>query len=183
MMGVVAGTSSYGTLAEATTYFEDSVLFSVWSGLPEVKRSQGLTTATRQLEMQAWDGQKEVSTQILDFPRTGLTDCEGNPITPEESLVFAKNASFEYALAILTNPSILNKSDVTGTNIKKIEAGSAKVTYFSPVKGTKYPTQVLSLVKCFFAGSSGGLVSMGVSGNGDTSSFSSGAYDLSRGFK
>jgi len=183
-MALVVGTNSYGSQSEADAYFEDSVHNNTWSSYTSEQKDQGLVTATRQLERQSWDGTKEDSTQILDFPRTGLYDCAGNSITADESLTYIKEAEFEYSLAILQDNSILTSSNVSGSNIKKAEAGSAKVTYFRPVTGTKYPLPVLNIVKCFFLGNSSSTPTMRVSGNSDGSSFTSApAYGLNRGFK
>ncbi len=183
-MALVVGGNSYGSQAEADTYFADSINNTLWSAYSSAQKDQGLVTATRQLELQAWDGTKEVDSQDLDFPRTGLTDCEGNSVTADESLEIAKEGQFEYALALLQDSSLLTTTNVTGTNIKKLEAGSAKITYFRPEKGSKYPLQVLSIMKCFFLGnSSTDATSMSVSGNDDCSSFTdSDQYGLVRGF-
>lgn len=184
-MALVVGSNSYGSQAEADTYFEDSINGGIWTAFTSTLKDQGLVTATRQLELQSWQGEKEVPSQDLDFPRTGLIDCEGNSVTANESLEIAKEGQFEYAFALLQNPSILTTTNNTGTNTKKIEAGSAKITYFRPERGSKYPLPVLNIMKCFFLGnSSSDATSMSVSGNCDSSSFTGDdRYGLIEGFK
>lgn len=184
-MALVVGSNSYGSQAEADTYFADSINNSIWTAFSSTQKDQGLVTATRQLELQAWAGEKEVPSQDLDFPRVGLTDCEGNSVSAAESLEIAKEGEFEYALALLQDPSLLNSTNTTGTNTKKIEAGSAKITFFRPQSGSKYPLQVLTIMNCFFLGnSSSAATSMSVSGNCDSSSFTNDKSNgLVEGFK
>ncbi|MBL4904288.1 MAG: hypothetical protein JKY62_16820 [Desulfocapsa sp.] len=182
-MALTVGSNSYGSRTEANTYFGDSINSDIWTAFSNTKKDQGLVEATRLLERELWQGTKEVALQDLHFPATGVTDCAGVAVDPADTLETAKVGQFEYALALLNKPSLLNSTDATGTNLKQAGAGSAKVIFFKPKKGSKYPLQVLSVMKCYFAGSDGGT-GMVSSGTGDSTSFDDcNSYDVTQGFK
>lgn len=185
-MALVEGTNSYGNRSEADDYFDDSINFATWDAYTNAQKDQGLVEATRVLERQQWGGEKEVPSQDLHFPATGLIDCSGNAVTAAESLEIMQEAQYEYALALLGNSDLLTTRDATGTNIKKLEAGSAKITYFRPETGSRFPLSVTELVSCFFLGASstGSLSGSYASGTDDSSSFTdlSSTYGLSKGF-
>ena len=179
-MALIVGTNSYGSVVDANTYFSTSVAIADWEQFDTAAKERGLITVTGLLEQVHWSGTKEDSQQTLAFSRIGLISPEGTVLTAPQSLALIKKASYEYALAVLKDPSILNSTNVTGSNIKKVEAGSAKVTYFKPIAGTKYPLQVLSLIKDHIGGSRSS--SSYVSGNTDNSSFLCPNSSRSRGF-
>lgn len=151
-MALVVGTNSYGSRAEADTYFNDSLRKDDWSAIAGSRKDQALVEATRVLERQAWAGQKEVSSQTLEFPRTGLTDCQGNSVTAARSLEIIKEAQFEYALLLNGDIGALSSTDATGTNTKRLKAGSAEIEFFRPQEGTRFSVIVHELIGCFLAG-------------------------------
>ena len=110
-MSLIEGINSYGDRAEADIYFDDSVKKAQWDTFVNASKDQGLVEATRILERQEWGGTKEVSTQALHFPATGLIDCAGNVVTAAESLLTMQEAQYEYALSLLTNPALLTTRD------------------------------------------------------------------------
>lgn len=182
-MALVVGSNSYGSRAEADAYFNDSLRKDAWAAIVNATKDQGLIEATRVFERQAWAGEKEVPGQDLAFGRTGLTDKDGVTLTPAETLEVAKEAQFEYALYLITDPTALGTRDATGSNTKKLEAGSAKVTYFKATKGSRFPLTVTDLIGDWFGGNAGTAIGGVVSGNCDSSSFTnSEEYGLSKGF-
>lgn len=179
-MALVVGTNSYGSRAEADTYFADSLKADEWKVFTSKKKDQGLVEVTRILERENWLGEKEVPSQLLAFGRTGLTQ-HGDDITAAESLTIIKTAQFEYAYALLSDPKLLGKSDATGSNVKSVKGGSARVEFFRATKGGRYPTTVTDIIKEFINGK-GGISGSFASGTGDCTEFESGKYDKSRGF-
>lgn len=181
-MSLVAGTNSYGSLAEADAYFSDSLKKEEWFAIGSTKRNQGLIEVTRVLEREAWDGTKEDSEQNLAFPRTGLT-CNGETVTAAQSLETMKTAEFEYAIDVIAKPAILDNKDPLGlNNIKSAGAGPAKVEFFSQSKSSKFPQVVKEIISCFLGGSD--TTDIFASGTDDVSSFSDPTlYDLSEGYK
>ncbi len=171
-MALIVGTNSLGSREEADAYFADSLRSAFWSAYNGTLKDQGLVEATRVLERQGWQGSKEVPEQVLSFPRTQLT-CRGESVTPEDSLALAKEAQFEYALALLMDPSMLNNTDATGTNTKRLKAGSAEIEFFRSTRGTRFPVIIQDIIGCFLDSGlafSGGITPE-VSGTDAESSF------------
>ena len=183
-MALVVGTNSYGSRAEANTYFDDSLRKAEWAAFSDDTKDQGLIEATRVFERQAWAGEKEVPSQTLAFPRTGLLDKDGNSLTGAETLAIVSEAQFEYALVLINDIDALNVRDATGSNVKQVGAGSAKIIFFKSTKGSRFPLTVTDLIGDFFGGSGSTVIGGFVSGNCDSSSFTDldGNYGLNKGF-
>ncbi len=171
-MALVVGTNSYASRADADAYFNDSLRKAEWAAYGGSTKDRGLIEATRVFERQVWAGSKEVPSQTLAFPRTGLLDKEGEALTGAETLVIIGEAQFEYALVLLADSDALNTRDATGSNVKSVGAGSAKIVFFKATKGSRFPLTVTDLVGDWFGGS-GAVVGGFVSGNCDESSFTS----------
>lgn len=177
---IVLDTNSYAVLADADAYFNSSIRADNWDAFDLIKKQQGLVEATRVLERQTYQGEKEVPSQNLAFPRTGLKDKEGVELTGPDSLAIAQEAQFEYALFLLENMKKLGERDSTGkSNLKSAGAGSAKVEFFRPQKSYRFPLAVQELLGEFISGS-GGLVGL-ASGTGATTSFDA-EYGTTRGY-
>ena len=121
-MALLKGVNSYSNVAEADAYFEDDIRFNTWDALTEAVKERALVTGSRQ-----------ISLQVVAECKLPLDEAD---ITP--SLM---NASFEFAIAIITNPDIVTQ-DSTGSNLKRAKAGSAEVEFFQPQTGTRFPTNV-----------------------------------------
>ncbi len=181
-MALVVGENSYASQAEADAYFADSLRAAQWNGYTTEQKDAGLIEVTRIMERGTYKGEKEVPTQALAFPRSGVTDCDGNAITPADTLVMAKEAQFEYAILVIATPALLSQRDATGSNTKRLKAGSAEIEYFRPTIGGRLPTTVQDILKCMLAGSTGnGISGSASSGTGDSSSFNAN-YDLNKGY-
>jgi hypothetical protein len=174
-MALIAGTNSYGDRAEADTYFADSLQNAAWSAFSDPAKDQALVEATRILERRTWLGTKEVAIQALAFPRLGLTDKYGAALTGAETLALIKIAQFEYALFLSLNPSLVTTNDATGSNVKRLKAGSAEIEYFRAKKGSRFPTAVNETVGCFLVSGAASGLGGAVTGNADASSFTN--YD------
>ena len=66
---ITVGIDTYTTLEEANTYFESTLKYSAWSALPEDIKEICLKTACRKMETLLFTGNKELETQLLEFPR------------------------------------------------------------------------------------------------------------------
>ncbi len=179
-MALVVGENSYGSRADADTYFADSLRAAAWAAIADATKDQGLIEATRIFERQAWAGEKETPGQTLAFGRTGLFDKDGLTLTPAETLLTAQEAEFEYALFLVTDPTQIDTREATGSNTKKLEAGSAKITYFKRIAGTRFPLTVTDLLGDWFGGSASSSAGGFVSGNCDESSFTTPDADYGR---
>lgn len=97
---------------------------SAWAALtPEVK-AQADVSATRLLQRQAW--------------RDGVPPVEDAPLVVQQATALL-------AADIAAKPS-LGDSASTGSNIKAVGAGSARVEFFSPVAGTLLPSAAWALL-------------------------------------
>jgi hypothetical protein len=170
-MALVAGTNSYGTRAEADAYFNDSLRSEIWASFATSKRDQALIEATRILERIPYNGTKTSPSQTLEFSREGLSDVNGIALTGAETLAIMKEAEFEYAVFLLGKPAAINEADSSGrANVKSVGAGSAKVAFFRPLKGVRFPISIRELIGTFISGA-GSLTATVVSGTGGTTTF------------
>lgn len=180
-MALVVGTNSYINVADADIYFEHAIHADAWDAAPAATKESALVTATRTLDRQGWLGEKyqDAPTQVLDFPRSGLTDSEGDAVdetaVPQE--IF--DATCEYGLALI-NDAALQDQQNTGSNIKKVKAGSAEIEYIRGTSGPRFPTIVNELIGLWLKGTSeysGPFLS-----GADNESNLSDTFGLNRGF-
>lgn len=179
-MALVVGTNSYISVADADTYFEDAIHASVWSSASPGDKAKALVTATRFFDRQNWNGSKyqDAPTQVLDWPRSGLTDSNGNALDETEVPQEILDATCELALTLLQNPSAQDSTD-TGSNIKRMKAGSVEIEYIRGTSGTRFPTIINELVGLWLTVSSS-LSGPFIYGADNESSFSEN-FDLNRG--
>ena len=181
-MALVVGTNSYIDVADANTYFADAIHAEVWEVATPDDKAKALVTATRYLDRQKWNGSKyqDAPTQVLDWPRSGLTDAEGNEVdetaVPQEIL----DATCELALALLANPA-LQDQDSTGSNIKKMKAGSVELEFIRGTAGKRFPTIIDELIGLWLTSRSSAYTGLFVSGADNESSLSD-SFDLTRGY-
>jgi hypothetical protein len=125
------------------------------------------------------------SAQLMDWPRT-ITSCP-DLVVPDTTIPDdIKAAQCELAAYFAANPTaeVGSGADITGTNIKKVEAGSAKVTYFSPQSGSPYPLTTWQLLSKYRLGACTTSAGMTAFGTGDSSAFTDVCdnYGLTRGY-
>lgn len=158
---VVAGTNSYGSLADALTYLDDSPSGAAFLSFDADSQARFLITATRLIERQCLLGVPTDPMQDLHFPATGLTDQYGNAIDSATIPIAVQQAEFELASALSQDPD-LELVDTTGSNIRVVKAGSASVEYFrpggvgGPASSTRFPPAVQDLIGPFLCGARGG---------------------------
>jgi hypothetical protein len=178
-MALVVGTNSYVDVATADTYFEHAIHAAAWVAATDELKANALVSATRSLDRQDWEGEKYQESQTLDFPRSGLTDSEGNAV--DETLVpqEIKDATCEYGLALIEDPTLAGQSN-TGSNIKRLKAGSAEIEYIRGTNGQRFPTIVFELIGPWLSGTST-YSGPFVSGADNETGFSD-TFDLNRGY-
>lgn len=152
-MTLVVGTNSYIDRADADTYFEDAIHAAPWTASSNDTKEDALVTATRMLDRQEWVGTKTNPLQALDWPRTGVTYSDGTAVDPLTVPQFILDATCELALALIVNPSIQSSTN-SGSNVKRLKAGSAEIEYFNSTSGAgRFPTIVAELVNPYLASS------------------------------
>jgi len=129
----------YASVTEADAILlVDSRRASAWSALLVDAKAARLAEATRLLDELRWRGSPTVPGQR--FPRTGLTDLDGVPVTDSDV-----PSEVEYACAQLAaDLTIAGESAVSGgSNIKRVEAGAVVVEFFEAVNAEVTPPEYL----------------------------------------
>lgn len=177
-MALTVGTNSYVSVANADTYFDDAIHGTTWEDADPTDKAKALVTAYRMLDRVRWAGDRTVSSQAQDWPRTGLTDLEGNEIDSGSVPQFVIDAQCELALSLLSDATVQTNSD-TGSNIRSLKAGSAEIEFFTSQSGPRFPTIVHELIGYYIEGGSFSNTPF-IDGAGETSSI--GSFDLSEGY-
>ena len=119
-MALVKGTNSYGTVAEADTYFEDRLDRAAWTNADDDQKSQALITATSILDDMTWTGVAVSESQTLAFPRTGsyFDPRLGITVALDDTVpTRIDNATFELAYHYLNNDGLLDETG-SATNLQ-----------------------------------------------------------------
>jgi len=153
-MALVVGTNSYINVADADTYFGDLIHAELWTAASEETQAKALVTATKMLDRRYWAGTKYSDAQALDWPRSGLTDPEGNEVAEDAVPQFVLDATCELALALIEDPSIQAPDDAG--NIKSIKTGTVGVEWFGSgavgLSSSGLPQIVEELIGYYLAG-------------------------------
>lgn len=160
-----------------------------WSSLTTLQKQQAIISAARLLDRAVlWSGTKTSAAQALQWPRDGATNgCTGTAVTDGTTPDDIAYGEFELAALIAADAGLLTSSG-SGSNTKRVKAGSAEVEFFQPTIGTsddtRLPQAVHDLVGCFVDGANGVTPTGGfASGTTDTSSFDDcDDNELSRGY-
>ena len=148
----------YVVVADADDYLSASLYATDWTGATADDQARALVMATRLLDRQEWDGSKAESANTQDWPRSGLSDENGDTISDLAIPQFLKDATAELALVLLGSQDV---ETFTETEIQSVSAGSAQVTFFRDGSSAtkRFPTAVQELVGDYLAGSnSSGLI-------------------------
>ena len=124
-MALVVGTNSYISVADADIYFSDNLQFDSWDDLTNNKKSRALVTASGQ-----------ISLAVIEECKLPFT-----PPTTEE----LEHATAELALAMTLDSSVITQKN-TGSNTRRVKAGSAEVEFFNPQKGARFPPIVTNIL-------------------------------------
>lgn len=157
----------YSDISDADDYFNGSTRFSDWDGLTTDEKGRALVSSTRLLERQTWQGNKTDSGQDLAFPRTGLTDRDGNEV--DDSTIPADVIEASQLLALFIHLEELNEQTSSTEDLnKRIKAGSVEIEKFRADKDTvkKFPNQIIELIGAFLASQTiiAGSLSFGTDG-------------------
>lgn len=161
---------------------------STWSTATDLQKQQALISAARFMDRAVvWTGEKTVAAQDREWPRDGAVDgCNGDEAvpdgtTPDEIAL----GEFELADLLFLDASI-QAGTGTGSNVKKVKAGSAEVEFFTGTSGTsdetRLPTSVNDLVNCFIEGSAVTSTSFGTDDDDADPGYEADDFDLSQGY-
>lgn len=155
-MALLKGTNSYLDNSDADTYFADALHSAVWDAATEANQNKALVTATRMLDRQRWEGAKTGDPQALQFPRTGLTDRDGNAVSSVTVPADVESATAELALALLTDADVQTTAN-SGSNVEEVDAKGVSVTFFrtDSTIAPRFPAIVDELIAAFLVGGAG----------------------------
>lgn len=109
-----------------------------------------------------WDGTMACGRDLqgLAWPRSGVTDCNGDSIPDDEVPVEVQQATYIAALAEISTPGILTPTITPGKQVKRVKVDVIEEEYMTPqeqgVNGSADPietlrpvlTSVSDLLKC-----------------------------------
>lgn len=148
--------TSYATVAEADAYLNiDVTREATWEALVSEDKEKKLIMATRRLDLLDWNGSKTggEGTQEAAWPRTGVTYPDGTSVSTTEVPIEVQNATILLAGTIALTPATSN-AGTTGSNRKRLKAGSAEIEFFSPTDGVPLQDQTaFNLISIFLGGS------------------------------
>ena len=76
----LAGFNCYISLADANTYHDERLHNTAWTNSATSDKTKSLIWATRTLDTMKWRGVRTSGTQLLEFPRRGLSYYESSSI-------------------------------------------------------------------------------------------------------
>lgn len=141
----VAGTTTpvtvYGTFAAAKDYIGSmyGAQYAAWTALTDDDKKRTLIAALRWLEQQAWD-----TVTAANF-------------TARDAIAAFGLAEYELAVLIVGDATLTQNLD-TGSNLRSVGAGSARVEFFTPQSlqfgnATVLPPAIMRLVGQYLAAS------------------------------
>lgn len=156
----------YSDLDAADEYLAADFGATAWRDeADEDQKARAKVTAFRLLNTVRWRGEKTDEDQTAAFPRSGmgLDDIDDDEI-PQE-IIDAENV---LAKLIHAGSPVVSSSS-SASNIKRQQAGSVSIEYFSPIiigQPSRWPQEVLDLIRRFFGGtgSAGGSIATGTCG-------------------
>ena len=171
----------YASRETAETYALGTFGNAEWEAASNNQKERALISATRQFEAVKWCGSKTSASQALAWPRTGLTDREGNTLASDTIPEAVINGNIELAFSIVSETFAANQATAAG-NIKRLKADEAEIEYFralSTAATALFPKTVLDWVGLWICGSgSSGALSYGTDGE---SAYETG-YTFNEGF-
>lgn len=132
-------------IADAKVYFLAKIGSSVWTDSEKIQKQQGLVTATRWI--------RRYLTQQLVDPAT-VPDANDTPAP-----LLVAQATYETAFVLIVTPAAQDQAN-TGSNKKRLKAGSAEIEFFRPTAGTPLP-QIANDLLAEFLNEIGGTATTG----------------------
>lgn len=169
---LVVGTNTYQLQASANTILGDNIATAKWATKPSATKDAALITAFNLMETQRWQGEKTqpAPTQTAQHPRTGLVNCNGEAIDSATIAPDVIRAQALLAFELSEDPTLAGGT-TTGSNIKKLQAGSASIEFHERTNDSgdpvnfRFPPRVQELLACYLEGVlTGGVEAIGADG-------------------
>ncbi len=148
---------AYASVAEGNAYLNtDPLRGAAWDALDAEGKGKMLVSATRRLDLERWKGVKTGGEGVQEekWPRTGVTYLDGTAVSTAEVPKELENATILLAGSIALDAKNAD-SGTSGSNVKRVKAGSAEVEYFrATTPGSAMQDEsVMDLIRQFLAGS------------------------------
>ena len=141
----------YASVAEANEYLTvDPTRSATWDGLTDFQKGSYIIAATRRLDLLTWQGEKTGgASQANKWPRTNVTYPDGSDVSTTEVPLEVENATILLAGSIAIDTGVAD-AGTSGTNTKRVKAGSTEVEFFAPKDGVPLQDKtVYDLIKIF----------------------------------
>lgn len=141
----VGGTSSnsYVTQAEATAYFAGRLDVTTWTSASSNDKDAALMMATARLDAETYTGSRVFTDQRLHWPRYSTFDRDGIVLDHTTIPLVIQQATFEFALALLREPTLLGDTGLEW--FENVKIGSLDVTPRS-ITSARLPAFVKQLI-------------------------------------
>lgn len=129
----VAAANAFVTRAEliayAADYYPDTVVGDDTDTDAAIMRASAWLST-----YPTWDGTMTCGrgSQGLAWPRSGVTDCNGDTIPDDEVPVEVKQATYLAALAELASPGVLSPTITPGKQVKRVKVDVIEEEYMTP---------------------------------------------------
>lgn len=147
---------SYASVAEADEYLAvDPTRSAAWAALTDDQKGGNLVAATRRMDLLNFSGEKVSATQENQWPRNNAT-CNGNPVPNTGVPIQLENATILKAGTITIDGGSADAGG-SGSNIRRVQAGSAQVEFFRPtIPGLALQDETaFNVVRCLLDGADG----------------------------
>lgn len=163
MAGVVTITisannySAYNSVALADIYLAvDPVRAAPWATKNTDGKGGLLVAATRRIDLFTFPGEKTGGeAQTTQWPRTGVSYADGTPVPDDTIPQDIIDATTLLAGTMASTPAAAQAGS-SGSNKKRLKAGSAEIEYFRPTDGVPLQDETAyALLKNWLASASG----------------------------
>jgi hypothetical protein len=177
----------YSTFTLANDYMKGQTDASAWSAADTTAKNQALVTATRSFDRQTWVGTPTdlATPQPIAWPRTGVTDRNGQAVPDSVIPQDVLNGFYEWALDIVGDVDIASQSP--GTNTKRVRTKEkvdvieveAETELFRATIGqtARFPIDIMEWISIYLSGSGDAGLAF-ASGTGVTSGFTTDDTDF-----
>jgi hypothetical protein len=150
-----------------------SAAASAWLALLADDQRRTLVAATRWLDSKDWQGAKTVSSQALEWPRTGATYADGSAVPSATVPPEIRDACYELAAQLAIDRDAQERTG--GSPIRSMSAGGVEYELFRPAEAGgaagEFPPRVLALVSQLMATQPGDATGSRATGTGSSSAF------------
>lgn len=145
--------NSYGTLAEANTYFGDRLHASAWTSATNDNKTAALLWAAKLLDRSVvLNGTRASATQALNWPRDGMEDESGNEIANNVVPQVVKDVQFELAILLLSSDrSLENQASAQG--LTSLKAGPVSLSFKDKIEVNIVPNTLIAMFPISWLGS------------------------------